>query len=69
MPFRLGPAELIIVLVIVMVVFGAGKLGQVGSSLGKGIREFRKGVCGKDEEDTQKMPISRNGRWPYKADL
>ena len=41
MPFRLGPMELVIVLVIVMVVFGIGKLPQVGNSLGKAIKEFR----------------------------
>ncbi len=36
-----GPTELIIVLVIVMFLFGAGKLPEVGSALGRGIREFR----------------------------
>lgn len=41
MPLGLGPTELIIVLVIVLVVFGAGKLPEVGSALGRGIREFR----------------------------
>ncbi len=41
MPFRLGPMELIIVLVIVMVIFGVGKLPQVGGAMGKAIREFR----------------------------
>ena len=42
MPFRLGPMELIIVLVIVMVIFGVGKLPQIGGAMGKAIREFRK---------------------------
>ncbi len=42
MPFRVGPIELIIVLVIIMMVFGIGKLPQVGRSLGKGMKEFRK---------------------------
>ena len=41
MPFRLGPTELIIVLVIVMKVFGAGKLPQIGGAMGKAIKEFR----------------------------
>ena len=41
MPFRLGPMELVIVLVIVMVIFGVGKLPQVGGAMGKAIREFR----------------------------
>ena len=42
MPFRVGPTELIIILVIVMMIFGVGKLPQVGQTLGKAMREFRK---------------------------
>ena len=42
--FGLGTQELLIILVIAMVLFGAGKLPQVGSSLGKGIRNFKKGI-------------------------
>ncbi len=38
----LGPGELILVLLIVIIIFGAGKLGEVGGALGRGIREFRK---------------------------
>ena len=38
----LGPMELIIILVIVMLIFGVGKLADIGGALGKGIREFRK---------------------------
>ena len=41
MPFRAGPTELIIVLVIVMIVFGVGKLPQIGGAMGKAIREFK----------------------------
>ena len=37
----LGPTELIIILVIVMVIFGAGKLPSIGGALGKGIKEFK----------------------------
>ena len=42
--FGLGTQELLIILVLVMVIFGAGKLPQVGEALGKGIRNFKKGV-------------------------
>lgn len=42
MPFNIGPVELILVLVIVLVIFGAGRLPEVGGALGKAIREFRK---------------------------
>ncbi len=38
---QLGAPELIIILVIVLVLFGAGKLADIGGALGKGIREFR----------------------------
>jgi sec-independent protein translocase protein TatA len=41
MPFAVGPFELFLVLVIVLVVFGAGKLGSVGGAIGRGMREFR----------------------------
>src|SRR5512146_86389 len=42
MPFNIGPGELIIVLVIALIVVGPGKLPDVGSALGKSIKEFRK---------------------------
>ncbi len=48
MPFRIGPTELILVLLIVVIVFGVGKLPEVGSALGKGIRDFKKGLSGDD---------------------
>ena len=42
--FGLGTTELIIILVLVMIIFGAGKLPQVGGALGKGLRNFKDGV-------------------------
>lgn len=51
MPFRVGPTELIIILVIVLIVFGAGRLPEVGGALGKGIRAFRRGQSGEDGDD------------------
>jgi TatA/E family protein of Tat protein translocase len=42
MPFNIGPGELIIVLIIALIVVGPGRLPDVGSALGKSIREFRK---------------------------
>lgn len=41
MPFRMGPTERIILLVIIMIFFGVGKLPQAGRSVDKAIREFR----------------------------
>ena len=52
MPFRMGPTELIIILVIVLVLFGVGRIGKIGGELGKGIRAFRRGVKDTDNEGT-----------------
>jgi sec-independent protein translocase protein TatA len=41
MPIRLGPFELIIVLVIVVIIFGVGRLPEIGGAVGKAISEFR----------------------------
>lgn len=46
----LGPTELIIILVIVILLFGVGRIGKIAGELGKGISEFRKGISGSDEE-------------------
>ena len=48
--FGLGTQELIIILVLVLIIFGAGKLPQVGGALGKGMRNFKKGMSEEDEE-------------------
>ncbi|MFN3333890.1 MAG: twin-arginine translocase TatA/TatE family subunit [Caldilinea sp.] len=42
LPFNFGPVELILILVIVAMLFGVGKLPEVFGAVGKGIREFRK---------------------------
>jgi sec-independent protein translocase protein TatA len=47
--FGFGMPELIIILVIVLVVFGAGRLPEIGGALGKSIRNFKKASDGKDE--------------------
>lgn len=49
--FGLGVPELLIILVIVVLLFGAGKLPQIGSGLGEGIRNFRKSMKEKNEID------------------
>jgi sec-independent protein translocase protein TatA len=45
-----GAPEAAVIVVIVLIVFGVGKLPQVGGALGKGIREFRKGKSGEDDK-------------------
>ncbi len=49
----LGAPELIIILVIIILIFGVGKLPEVGQALGKGIREFRGAADAEDEEEQQ----------------
>lgn len=54
MPFGIGPLELVIVLLIVLVIVGPKRLPQMGRSLGSGMREFKNGITGrghKDDED------------------
>ncbi|HIA75816.1 MAG TPA: twin-arginine translocase TatA/TatE family subunit [Dehalococcoidia bacterium] len=41
MPFRFGPMELIIVLVVVLIIFGVGRLPEIGGAMGKALKEFR----------------------------
>lgn len=55
--FGLGTSELIIILVIVLVIFGAGKLPQVGSALGKGIRNFKEGMRDESEAKSEEKKI------------
>ena len=63
MPFNIGPGELILVLVIVLIIFGPGKLPDIGNALGRGIREFRKasndledGLRGDQQRATDERP-------------
>jgi len=45
-----GPMELVVILIIVLIIFGAGKLPQVAGALGKGIRQFRREKEGLDDD-------------------
>lgn len=50
---HLGPTELIIILVIVIVLFGVGRIGKIAGELGSGIRAFREGLKSEDEEKSK----------------
>ena len=52
----LGPWELIVILLIVVVIFGAGRLSEVGGAVGKSIREFRKATT--DETHAKEAPTT-----------
>ncbi len=59
--FGIGVPELIIILIIVLIIFGAGKLPEIGAGLGKGIRNFKKATKGEDEIDvTPKKEVSKD---------
>ena len=54
MPFHMGPLEIGIILVIILIIFGVGKLPQVGGAIGKSISEFRKARSGEGDDDKSK---------------
>lgn len=54
--FGLGPLELTLILVIVLIIFGAGKLPEIGSGLGKGIQNFKNASKEKKVEDKKDDP-------------
>ncbi len=66
MPFlpNVGPFEIAVILLIVVVLFGAKKLPELGKSLGQGIKNFRKSIGGKDEQEppAEKPPASENNK-------
>ena len=53
MPFRsMGPLEIGIILVIILIIFGVGKLPQIGGAIGKSMKEFKQARAGLDEENS-----------------
>lgn len=51
MPGNVGPLEIVIVLIIALIVFGPKRLPELGSSLGRGIREFKETISGDKRDD------------------
>ncbi len=52
---KLGVPELAIILIIVLIIFGVGRIPQIGSAMGKSIREFKKARAGESEFAEQKF--------------
>lgn len=53
-----GLPELLIILAIVLLVFGAGRIPEIGASLGKGIRSFKRGLSGEEEKKEGQQPAA-----------
>jgi sec-independent protein translocase protein TatA len=62
MPGWIGPWEIAILLVIVLLVFGPKRLPEMGRSLGKGMREFKNSITGRDEEEPAELPATTEER-------
>lgn len=65
--FGLSTGHLIILLVVVLLLFGTKRLPELGSSLGKGIRGFKKALEGMDEEDKPKLNHHAQNQDPSKT--
>ncbi len=57
--FGLGPTELIIILVIVLIIFGPRRLPELGKTIGKGINELRKSSSGIDESEETEETVEK----------
>jgi sec-independent protein translocase protein TatA len=66
MPFSLGPTEMIFIMVVLLLVFGAKRLPELGSGLGKGIREFRRSMkdLGNEIERADQTPSIKPPQQP-----
>ncbi|MEJ5314644.1 MULTISPECIES: twin-arginine translocase TatA/TatE family subunit [Anaerolinea] len=60
MPIRLGVPELVLILVIVILLFGVGRIGKIAGELGTGIRAFREGLKSSEEKSEEKKPEEKN---------
>jgi TatA/E family protein of Tat protein translocase len=55
---NIGPVEIAVVVIVALVVFGPKRIPELGSSLGRGISSFRKGIDGKDDEQLALNPAA-----------
>ena len=58
----LGPSELIIILVIVVVLFGVGRVGKIGGELGSALRQFREGFSSNTPDEAKQLEPKEKGQ-------
>jgi sec-independent protein translocase protein TatA len=56
---RLGITEILVILVIALLLFGAGRISDIGKGLGEGIKNFKKGIKDDDEPADKQLPVKK----------
>ncbi|HEX9922086.1 MAG TPA: twin-arginine translocase TatA/TatE family subunit [Anaerolineae bacterium] len=59
MVFGLGATELLIILLIIVIIFGASRLGKLGGAVGQGIRDFRDSLRSDDDDGLNPSPVNK----------
>lgn len=59
--FRPGPEWVVVILVVLLLIFGAKRFPEIGSSLGRGIRAFKRSVTGEEEKTQSQEPGVKTG--------
>jgi sec-independent protein translocase protein TatA len=54
---NVGPWEIILLLLLALLLFGAKRLPEIGRSMGRGMREFKDSISGKDDDDRAELPV------------
>jgi sec-independent protein translocase protein TatA len=67
--FDVGPQELILVLILVLIIFGAGKLPEVSGALGKSLRSFKEGMKEENERERSQDARQETGQEPRQVEM
>lgn len=59
---RIGPLELVLIVAVALLLFGAGRISEIGKGLGEGIRNFKKGLRDDEEEPPKQLPSKPDGK-------
>jgi sec-independent protein translocase protein TatA len=65
----LSPLKILLIALILLLLFGASRLGNIGKGLGEGIRNFKKGLSGDDEDDVEAKPPEPPKQLPPKSEV